>query len=127
MGRIMNVGTIFTITAALAFGALPSAVSAQAPKHVHFIPESLAEYSAAYQQHSRVQLDSRHAHVTKYRAYRFLQTGNTMSVIVARSVRVDSAGDLHITLEPGTVVEGRPSSGSSYAHILLPASVSPPQ
>ena len=123
----MTVEKFLTVTAVLAFAALPSAVSAQGNKHVHFIPESLTEYAAAYEEHSHVPLDSRRADATKYRAYRFLQTGNTMGVIVARGVRVDSAGDLHIRLEPGTVVEGRPSSGSSYAHILLPASVRPPQ
>ena len=111
-------------TLAVLVWARPSAGAGN--ERPRFIPESLTEYSAGYQKQHHRALDPQHADAKKYHAYRVITSGASETVI-ARSVRVDAAGHLHIIGEPGTVVRGKVSPGPGETHILLPIDVTPPQ
>jgi hypothetical protein len=108
----------------------PSYISA----HPTFEAESLGEFSAALSTLKSAQLnmahsytlDARHADATQYHAYRFI-IPYTVMIGIARSVKLDAAGHVHIDVEPGAPMHGSANpTHRAYSHILVPISVTPP-
>jgi hypothetical protein len=100
--------------------------TAQANERPHFVAESLSEFATAYEKQRHRVLDSEHADVHKYHAYR-VSTPGSATIVTARSASIDASGHLHIVGERGTVARGQISTGAGETHILLPITVSPPQ
>ncbi|HTD35030.1 MAG TPA: hypothetical protein VK665_15300 [Candidatus Elarobacter sp.] len=108
------------MTAATA--AARSHASADRPR---FTSESLSDFQAAFAHGSRKTLDRLHSDATKYHAFRFVQRG-AVTIGIAKSITLDSSGQIHIVGEPGTVTYGRATSGAEYSHVLVPVGVTPP-
>jgi hypothetical protein len=91
-----------------------------------FTSEPMSEFQAAFARHIRGALDRSHSDGAKYHAFRFLHQG-TVIVGIAKSITVDSTGQVHVVGEPGTVTYAhRATSATEYSHILVPLSVTPP-
>jgi len=100
--------------------------TAQANERPHFRAESMSEFATAYEKRHHRVLDTDHANIRKYHAYRVATPGSS-TVVTARSVSIDATGRLHIVGERGTVARGQISNGAGEIHILLPITVTPPR
>jgi hypothetical protein len=118
------VATIVAATIAMTAGSATAraATSGAGPQ---FTSEPISEFQAAFARDARGVLDRSHSDATKFHAFRFLHRG-TVIIGIAKSITVDSTGQLHVVGEPGTVTYARRTASAEYSHLLVPLSVTPP-
>lgn len=91
-----------------------------------FQPEPISAFTAALQRAHQRTVDSVHQNEAAYHAFKFLDP-QMVIVGVARAVRVDSNGRLHLVQAHGEPMGGHPNlTHQEYSHVLLPIGVQPP-
>lgn len=120
-----NVYISLFLASCLGMTAATAAAQSHASADRPVTSESLSDFQAAFAHGSRTTLDRLHSDATKYHAFRFVQRG-AVTIGIAKSITLDSSGQVHIVGEPGTVTYGRATSGGEFSHILFPVGVTPP-